>query len=327
MALLGLDLGGTKLSGGLFDLHGRCLERRETLLAGRSGSDVGTEITTMLADLRLQARVSSVEISGIGVSVPGIAHPNNGKVWAPNISGWDNYPLRDEIRAAVGPAGLPVIVDSDRACSILGERWQGAARGARHAVFLAVGTGIGAGILVNGDVLRGAQDIAGATGWMALDQPFREEYVQCGCFEYHASGPGLAGIARNLIAEQSIRSPRLSSIPFDRLTAHDVFAAHEANDPVAKEVIRRAIIAWGAAAANFVSLLNPELIIFGGGVFGPAVRFIDDIRREAAKWAQPISMRSVRFVPSALGNDAALIGAASLTFPAGHGDSTAIMED
>lgn len=310
MALLGIDLGGTKLAGGLFDHDGQILERRSTLLAGRSGAAVGRLVVDMVHALGSTAKERSLGLTGIGISVPGIAHPTIGRVWAPNIPGWENYPLQEEVSNAL--RRVPVVVDSDRACSILGERWLGAARGRSHAIFLAVGTGIGAGILANGSVVRGARDIAGATGWMALDQPFRDEYTSGGCFEYQASGTGLATVARVLLQENPESRSSLRSVASDRLTAHDIFAAYDQKDPVATEVLHRAVRIWGAAAANFVSLFDPEVIIFGGGVFGPAVRFIDDIRREAARWAQPISMRDVLFVPSALGNDAALAGAASL---------------
>ncbi len=311
MTLLGIDLGGTKLAGGLFDAHGRLLDRRESLLAGRAGTDVGNLMREMIGSLIQKAGELVLDVEGVGISVPGIAHPKTGHVWAPNIPGWEDYPLRGEISDALGR--IPVVVDSDRACSILGERWLGAARGRNHAIFLAVGTGIGAGIVVNGEVLRGAQDIAGATGWMALEQPFRDEFIPCGCFEYQASGNGLATIARVLLNDGTKSASTLRTIAPERLTAHDIFAAYDQKDPVATEVLHRAVRVWGAAAANFVSLFNPEVVIFGGGVFGPAIRFIDDIRREAARWAQPISMRSVEFVPSALGSDAALVGGASLS--------------
>ena len=94
-------------------------------------------------------------IKAVAVAVPGIAHPRTGRVWAPNLQGWDDYPLRDEVRDAFSDPGVKFVVESDRAAYILGEAWQGAARGCRDAIFLAVGTGIGAGILTDGRVLRG----------------------------------------------------------------------------------------------------------------------------------------------------------------------------
>ncbi len=93
---------------------------------------------------------------------------------------------------------MEIRIDNDRACYILGETWKGSATGCKHAIFLSVGTGIGAGILVDGKVLRGANDIAGSIGWMALTDPFLQEYVKYGCFEYHASGPGITRITKDI---------------------------------------------------------------------------------------------------------------------------------
>jgi glucokinase len=249
-------------------------------------------------------------VDGIGIAVPGIYHADRGTVWAPNIPGWDDYPLRDELREAFG-AAPPVTIDSDRAAYIVGETWRGAARGGRNAIYLAVGTGIGAGILVDGRVLRGARDIAGAIGWLALSRPFRGEYVDCGCFEHHASGPGIAKCARALIDEDPSYDGPLRAKGEELATA-DVIAAHDARDPIATRVIDDAIAYWGMAAANLVSLFDPEIVVFGGGVFGPAARFLDRIRDEAARWAQPVAMREVAFAVSSLGSDAGLYGAARL---------------
>jgi glucokinase len=212
------------------------------------------------------------------------------------------------------------VLESDRACSILGEHWRGAARGCSHAIFVAVGTGIGLGALVNGHVLRGAHDIAGATGWMALDRPFREEYRACGCFEFAASGDGLVRVARNLLREMPEYRGTLRQIPEDSMTARDIFSAYDLQDQVALRTLNQAIAYRGMATANYVSLFDPERVIFGGGVFGPAVRFIPAIRTEAEKWAQPISMQKVEIVPAELGADAALFGAGYLALRAAGGN-------
>ncbi len=312
MAVIGLDLGGTKLAGALFSDDGEFLDRRNAGLERRGGKDVGALVTGMSGELLASAGRRGDAVSGIGVAVPGIAYRATGNVWAPNIPGWDNYPLRAEIEAAAGSRGGAVRVDSDRACSILGERWRGAARGCDHAMFIAVGTGIGLGVLVDGNVLRGAHDIAGATGWMALDRPFREEYAACGCFEYAASGDGLARVARDLLRERPEYQGELRRIEPEKITAREIFTAYDRRDPIALRTVERAVAYWGMATANYVSLFDPDRIIFGGGVFGPAVRFLDAIRNEAEKWAQPVSMRRVELVPAELGTDAVLVGAGFL---------------
>ena len=314
-AVIGLDLGGTKLAGAIFTPHGRILRKRVVPLAGRRGRAVGALIRSELTLLLAAARARKLRISAIGVSVPGISYSRTGKVWAPNIPEWEDYPLRRELAAVVRDKRIPVVVDSDRACYILGETWRGAAKGCRNAIFLAVGTGIGAGILIDGRILRGAHDIAGAIGWLALDRPFRREYVGCGCFEYHASGAGLAKVANALLTHHSTTPPRhlsvtpsLPSFP----SAPEIFAAYHRRDPLAREVIAQAVEFWGMAVANLVSLFNPEKVIFGGGVFGPGTKLLGGIHAEAKKWAQPISIKQVKLQASKLGGDAGLYGAACL---------------
>jgi glucokinase len=307
-ATIALDLGGTKLASALFVGAGEPLHKRAVPLEQRQGAMVGKLIVREVNRLKQVAARNRNPVRAVGIAVPGVANARTGYVWAPNIPGWDNYPLGDEVAATIDSPDVKIVVDDDRAASILGEAWQGAAHGCRNAIFLAVGTGIGAGILVDGRVLRGAHGIAGAIGWLALDRPFRTEYVACGAFESHASGEGLAKVAKVVLARRkAYRGPLRAS---HHITAHDVFDALEQGDEVAKAVVSQAIEYWGMATANLVSLFNPEKIIFGGGVFGPATQFLDAIATEARKWAQPISKQKVRFEASQLGPDAALYGAA-----------------
>ena len=304
MAVIALDLGGTKLASAIISDRGRILCRNVVLLEGRQGKAAGRLICDEVVALLTHAQAKHTRITGIGVSVPGISYSKTGRVWAPNIPGWSRYPLKREIETAVSrhfqariSGNLPVNIASDRACHILGEAWRGNAKGCSNAIFLAVGTGIGAGIMVGGKVLNGAHDVAGAVGWMALERPFRREYVRCGCFEFHASGNGLAKAARQLRKDWR---------------AAEIFASFDTGDPLAKEIVTSAIQYWGMAGANLVSLFDPEKIIFGGGVFGPARKFIPAIYAEAKRWAQPIAIKQVNFCPSKLGADAGLFGAACI---------------
>jgi glucokinase len=321
MTVIGLDLGGTKLACALFTRNGKILRKRVVPLEGRQGRAVGELMRQELKDLLAAARAKRVNVSAIGVSVPGISYSRTGKVWAPNIPGWEDYPLRRELLAVLPDKRIRVVIDSDRAACILGETWRGAAKGCRNAIFLAVGTGIGAGVLIDGRILRGAHDIAGAIGWLALDRPFRPEYVPCGCFEHHASGTGLAEVANEILAQRPGHTRSTAPARHDSTTplfgsARDVFSAYDRGDPVAKEAITQAVQFWGMAVANLVSLFNPEKIIFGGGVFGPATQFLGDIYAEAQKWAQPISIKQVKLQASKLGGDAGLYGAGCLALQA-----------
>ncbi len=296
--VLALDLGATKLALAVLDDRGNMRHKHLSLVEGRQGSEVGALIRQ-----EIRRCFQSAVLSGIGICIPGISHAETGRVWAPNIPGWEDYPLREELISVCGE--LPAAIDSDRACCIRGETWLGAARGCRNAIYLTVGTGIGAGIMADGRILRGAHDIAGAVGWMALQRPYDCKYDPCGCFEYFASGEGIGRTARESMPGSGIN-----------LTAPDVFAAYELRDPAAELVLRQCVEFWGMAVANLVSLFNPEKIIFGGGVFGPALQFLDAILMEARKWAQPVSMRQVSLEPSQLGGDAGLYGAARLALDA-----------
>jgi glucokinase len=314
--VIAVDLGGTKVASALVAEDGEMLARDHALLGGRTGDDVAALVASHCDALLAHGRARGTGApTAVGVAVPGIYRAGKGTVWAPNIPGWDDFPLRDELQRAFGPA-IRVTIDSDRAACILGETWCGAAVGARDAIFLAVGTGIGAGILVDGRVVRGHADIAGAIGWLALDRPFVERWTSCGCFEYHASGPGLTNVARDLLEQTPDYRGDLRRLHGDELSTARLFEAYDQGDEIAVRVMNEATEFWGMATANLVSLFNPETIIFGGGVFGPAARFLDRIHAEARRWAQPISMQQVSLVPSALGGDAVLYGAARLAMDA-----------
>ena len=170
MATIALDIGGTKIASAIFFPDGSMMFNRKRLLKGRTGHEVGKLAADILAKLLTVARRSRIHIDGIGVCIPGIVYSQTNRIWAPNIPGWDNYPLYEELRS-VTPPGIEIYIDSDRTCYMYGEMWQGAAKECHSAIFIAVGTGIGAGIIIDGHVLHGANDIIGATGWMALQPP------------------------------------------------------------------------------------------------------------------------------------------------------------
>jgi len=314
MKVIGLDLGGTKLAAALFNENGKIYHKEATALGKRQGKEVEALIKQQIRKLLSIAESDKLEIKALGISVPGIYYSKTGHVWAPNIPGWTYYPLLHEIGPMTETHKIKIKIDSDRACYILGETWQGIAKGCKNAVFLAVGTGIGAGILIEGNVLRGNSDIAGAIGWMALDRPFRNEYKTCGCFEYYASGNGIAKAAQILLNNDYNYSGIFREKNIERISSHDVFEAYKIQDRIATKILNECIAYWGMAVANLISLFNPEKIILGGGVFGPAAQFLDQIKQEAQQWAQPISIQHVSVEISTLGGDAGLFGAGRLAF-------------
>jgi len=312
MAVIALDLGGTKLAAALFNEKGDLLFRETMQLEQREGKEVGTLVLQQANHLLKRAKKENLPVTSLGICVPGIAHAKTGTVWAPNIPGWEDYPLGEELQNGLESKNVRIKIDSDRACYILAEVWKGNAQGCSDVIFLSVGTGIGAGILVDNKVLRGPHDIGGAIGWMALNTPFDPKYSSCGCFEYNASGEGLVKVANDHITRGSFTGSILNTRKLARLSARDIFDAYEAKDGLAIAVINNAIEYWGMAVANLVSLFNPEKIIFGGGVFGPALKYLDQVYDEAKKWAQPISIQHVKLEGAALGNEAGLYGAALL---------------
>ena len=305
---IGLDCGGTKIASALFDSDGNMLKNDTVKLHGAGGTSAAEKLLELLDRMFAHAKDMGLNPVSLGVCIPGIVYHETGNVWAPNIPDWDNYPLLSDIQRHV-PDGFKVSIDSDRACYILGETWAGAAKGSKNAIFVAVGTGIGAGILCDGMMIRGHGDIAGATGWMALQRPYKQKFDACGNFEYYASGDGIARTAKEIIEMTDAYD---GDLDYTRLRSEDVFAAYENGDPVASATFDQCIELWGMAVANYVSLFNPEKIIFGGGVFGPAVQFIPRIMDEAKKWAQPISITQVTLEATQLGAHAGLIGAGRL---------------
>ncbi|GET35167.1 glucokinase [Prolixibacter bellariivorans] len=309
MSVIGIDLGGTKLISAIFSEDGEILDVRKVLLHGKKGNEVSELMQSQLKSLLTIGDSSADQVRAVGISVPGIYNAGSGTVWVPNIDGWDNYPLLSELSETIGGRKIDIEVAGDRACYILGETWKGKARGCQNAIFLAVGTGIGAGIMIDGEVVKGPGGIAGAVGWLALNKPYEDKYIPCGCFEYYASGDGLTRYANELLSLQ----PDYSGMFRTReVNAYNLFCAYDDSDEIAVQVIDNAIEYWGMAVANLVSILNPEVVIFGGGVFGEAVRFLDKIYQEAVKWGQPIAMKQVRLEASWNAEMAGLYGAAKL---------------
>lgn len=318
MAIIAVDLGGTKVASALMETDGSILFTEKNLLDRRSGEAVGELIVENIACQLNQAKMNNIQVTAIGVCIPGSVNPANGCVWAPNIPGWDAFPLRTFIKESLDDKSIDVLVDNDRICYVYGEMWLGAARDCRNVICIAVGTGIGAGIVIDGRAIHGADDIVGATGWMALQPPYDHAYDPVGCFEYYASGTGICNRAKDAVCQTPDYNGELSRIPVEDITTPDVFAAYENGDSIARQVIAKAVEMWGMGAANLVSLLNPELIVWAGGVFGPAKSLIDDIFAEARKWAQPLNIKNVKFVPSSLPGNVGLLGAGYLALTRGN---------
>jgi glucokinase len=186
-----------------------------------------------------------------------------------------------------------VSVESDRNASVLGEAWRGAARGKRDVVVLTIGTGIGAGILSGGRVIRGAHELSGCAGWMVVTERANRATARLGSLESYAAGPAIARAAGTASAIEAAIAAR-------------------AGDKRARGAFAAAGRLLASAVANIISLFDPEVVVLTGGLTAAADLFLAELTRGALSRAQPLSAREVTIVTSRLGSDANLLGAARL---------------
>ena len=313
-----VDVGGTKISSALFTPDGIISNRCKIAIDKRDAERSVSQIIDIILNLEQCAQKQKGEIAAIGIAVPGVVFHRQGLVWAPNIPGWDHLPLRDKLKEKIH---LPLVLESDRSAYVWGERWCGAARNKRDVVFLAVGTGIGSGIVIDGRLCHGCDDIAGAVGWFALDPRFRDEYAQMGCFEAEASGDSVARRAIRLIrGGESSMLTEMARGKVEEITAPIVIEAFKKGDELAGKVIKATVQYLAMAIANIVSILNPEMIVLGGGLFQAGEMLLRPLREEFKKWAQPLAAQKVKLELSHLGEDAGLYGAGKMAWENSEGD-------
>ena len=279
--VLAIDLGGTKTAIGLVDESGRISQKRKLPAA-----------SAFEATIEQIAAECPRPIAAAGVIVPGIYDPATGNAWAPNLWGREFRPLR----AALGQRlDVPVAIGSDRTGSVLAEQWLGVARGLKHVLFVAVGTGIGVGIVCDGRPLEGARGIAGAAGWMVVGGPWKPEYAARGGWETEAAGPAVGRRAGMESAEAAV-------------------AAARAGDSKALDALRQTSDYLALGIAGLIAILDPEMVVLGGGLMQAADLILERIRSQALCWTQPVTATHTRIEKTALGEDAGLLGAARLAW-------------
>lgn len=299
-----VDLGGTKCSAAVVDRSGRLLSRRTVAVDHTSPNAPVLQIIQLAEQFGVPKRA----FQAAGVAVPGLVR-SNGTVWAPNLPGWDRMPLASRLKRSLG---IPVLVESDRNAAIVGESWRGAARGKSDAIVFMIGTGIGAGILSGGRVLRGAHELSGCAGWLTITEAKNGASSGIGELEWLAAGPAIARAAQERL--QAGEESSLSQIDCSRITAHDVAAAARKADPLAVEIFRRAGTLLGYGIANMINLLDPQVIILGGGLAAVSDLYIASLRAAVLERAQPLSAAQVKVVVSRLGDKANLLGCARLAW-------------
>lgn len=294
----GVDIGGTTVKLGLVSREGELLDKREF----PTFRDVGATFDDIAGHMRqVMSEFPDCTCVGAGVGVPGPIVNQSTVTHCANL-GWRNLNVAQELSSR---ANVPVRVANDANLAALGECWQGGGKGCRNLVLFTVGTGVGGGIICDGRIVAGATGGGGEVGHMPV--PFHSDW-QCGCgkkgcLEVTASATGI------------IRAAKAFS-PFkemEKVTAKDVYDAAAAGDENAQAVVNEAADALGYAAATVSCIVNPEVILLGGGVSAAGRALLDPV--EASFKANVLDACSdVRFAQAQLGNNAGIYGGAALFF-------------
>jgi len=307
--VLAVDLGGTQIRAALVtpDLVVHC--RRATESRDEAGVDV---VIGRIVDITAAVRDDAVRLGlpapiAIGIAAPGPLDPWRGIVLdPPNLLDWRNVPLADEVAAALE---MPTILERDANVAVTAEWRYGAARGTRNAVYITVSTGIGGGVINDGRLLVGDHGGAGEVGHIgvAIDGPI------CGCggighVEAIASGTALARDGRALLKSKGSEGlARLATTGIE-VDAELVARAASLGDNACAALLERAWVAIGAMCASLVNLLDPEVIVIGGGIAEHSPRLFEVVRDELRRRALPTLRDRVRIEPASLGGDVSLIG-------------------
>ena len=298
------DIGANKLSAAVLDRDGKVLARRTEAL----------DFSATQAPVKQIARIADELSNGkprfcaAGIAVAGLVRCD-GTVCAGQVPGWDKVPLARLLQAKLG---IPIFVVSDRNAAVLGETWRGAGRGRNNVVVLTVGASVGAGIVCGGRLLRGAHDLSGAAGWMAVSESDGFEVRKFGGLEAFASEPAIVRAAKNAV--QTGLGGELAEFEPDAFTAEDVAELARRGNAICMQIYRRAGKLLGLAVANLISLFDPDVVVFGGSLASASDLFWDDLTHTALARCFPMSARLARIRISGLGEDANLHGAGYLAW-------------
>jgi glucokinase len=315
--IVGVDLGGTNIVVGLLPIEGGEVLglRSMSTDSNRGAKFVVDRIVDMVqAAIEQVAREqggSRADVAGVGIGSPGPLDREAGMVInTPNL-GWRNFPLRDLIANAVD---LPATLDNDANCATYGEWWLGAGRDVDTLVGLTLGTGIGGGIVLNGEIYHGISDVAGEIGHMTIDSTGRK--CNCGnygCLEAYASGPAIALRAvEGIEAGAESMLTQLVNGRLERITAATVYDGVVRGDAYATEVMKDTAKFLGAGVANIINVLNPEMVVIAGGVTRAGDHLFAPLRAEVRRRAFRSAEERCRIVSAALPGTAGVVGAAAV---------------
>jgi glucokinase len=297
--LVGVDIGSGTVRFALADLQGRVLARDEQRTRTESGDATVDQVLHGIDGLFRKSGRDARKLFSIGIAAPGMTDVTTGRViGATNLPGWTNVPLGDLVHARFK---VPVQVDNDANMAALGERWQGVARAANDFVFIALGAGVGAGIVIGGRVHHGHHWHAGEISRMMLD--YREWPVDFGARGYLESRIGAAAIPELAQA----RSVLAKSAGDQESAVRVIIDAARNGDAQAAAVVEEVAVFLGTAISNIVAVLDPALVVFGGGFSHAGSLLVEPVRRVVARIMPNVPALEI----SALGDDASLLGAVS----------------
>ncbi len=301
---VGIDLGGTNLKLGLVTAEGRLLERRSVPTEADRGPDhVLSRMAESCRDLADATEGS--EISAVGVGVPGPLDTRAGVVvFAPNLPGWRDVPVRDRLQEALG---LDVVLENDANAAAYGEFRCGAARDVENMVLLTLGTGVGGGMVLCGRLFRGTNDAGAELGHVVIATGGR--WCGCGnrgCLEAYASATAVVGRTR-----EAIEAGEASSLSDAAdLTAKAVFAAANEGDILAGRIVEETADYLGVGIASILHVVNPEMVVLTGGMMGAGEPFLGRVRERVRQTAFERAWSVCEIRGSTLGGDAGILGAA-----------------
>lgn len=312
--IIGVDLGGTNIVVGAMPEDGsrELAIRSEPTHAERGSEAVVDRIVSMIAqvisDVIASHNAQPHDFLGVGIGAPGPLDRERGIVIvAPNL-GWRDFPLRNAISDRIR---LPATLDNDANCATLGEWWRGAAQGGRNVVGITIGTGIGGGIVIGGQLYHGSSDVAGEIGHTTIDSTGR--YCRCGnygCLEAYASGPAIALRAREALERDEVSAlHKMVKGDLDLLTAATVYEAAHRGDALALEVVRDTARFLGTGIANLLNTVNPDVVVITGGVTRAGDRLFEPLRAEVKRRAFRPAVAACRIVPGTLEGTAGVVGA------------------
>lgn len=293
--IIGIDIGGTNVALGVTDLNGEVCAYREFPTRQHLYNGLFSEISRCVESMTSQLSIKDSQIIGVGVGVPGITNVDEGIIVEAPALGWKYFPIREKFQEIFD---FPIYIDNDVNSVILGEHWKGTAKDKANLIYIAIGTGIGSGIILNNHLYRGSNYSAGEIGYLVTDlenvnkfQPVVKGY---GYLESMASGSSI--------------SHELSRRLGKTVTAKEAFALYQEHHADAVDVINHAIEHLAIGIANYVALFDPEIIILGGGVSQSFSIFREQLMDIIGKHTP----QQCEVVQTTLGKEAGVIGAAAL---------------